>query len=187
MSTEQKPTYRPPRIVKLFSFFTSEQPTQQRQHTAELIMIIKNAQRHFQMIRDKTATKPESSRNLQSLDAHMKAIRRYPGNSAELDYSLSRLIRGLGTSSDITRVTFSSVFTAVRLLIVIYFLSIFLIFRIYFRRYWLNFTITSRFPIFWSICTSTCSIIIRFKAVFDFLLITFTISFAVHPRKNETS
>jgi hypothetical protein len=113
MSAQQKPAYSPPRIVKLFSFFTSEQTTQQRQHTAELLMIIKHAQRHFKKIPDQIAPKPESSRNLQSLDAHMKAVRRYPGNSPELDYSLSRLIRGLGTSSDITRVTFSSVLTAV--------------------------------------------------------------------------
>ena len=80
----------------------------------QLLVQVSNAQKHYQAKRESPKSKPDNVEQTKSpLDNYLKYITRHEQYSPELDYTLSRLVRGLGTSEESTRLSFSTALTEV--------------------------------------------------------------------------
>ena len=80
----------------------------------QLLVQVANAQKHYQAKRESQKSKPDNAEQTKSpLDNYLKYITRHEQYSPELDYTLSRLVRGLGTSEESTRLSFSAALTEV--------------------------------------------------------------------------
>ena len=117
---EEKPVQKKARhpLLDVFGLLINEKLSIRLRGLKQLLAIVANAQKQYQV--KTSSSKSQAQKNQPStsaLDPYLKYVTRHEQYSPELEYTLLRLVRGLGTSDDVTRLSFSTALTEVFLFI----------------------------------------------------------------------
>lgn len=101
-------------LLDTFWSLTNESEVIRLRGLKKLLDIVTRSQNTYKHRRSQSSTETgKTDPNYKLLEPHLKSIKRHEPYCIELDYSLTRLIRGLASSEETTRSSFSSALTEV--------------------------------------------------------------------------